>query len=195
EEEMIQEIETSIRAGYQKTNPFADFVIGDMSEDNYDRIDLHKNVVDEIILVSPSGKPMKREADLIDVWFDSGSMPYAQWHYPFSLPPAPSKGRGAFGYQTADKLNYELLAENAQKNKDNITLTEQIVWAALKGKKVEGYIFRTQHIVHNYIVDFVCVSRTVVVEIDGGYHNKYEGKEKDKERVHYLKDRGYAILR
>src|SRR5690606_8952245 len=82
-EELIQEIEKSIRAGYQKTNPFADFVIGDMSEDNYDRIDLHKNVVDEIILVSPSGKPMKRETDLIDVWFDSGSMPYAQWHYPF----------------------------------------------------------------------------------------------------------------
>lgn len=82
-EELIQEIEKSIRAGHQKINPFADFVIGDMSEENYDCIDLHKNVVDEIILVSPSGKPMKRETDLIDVWFDSGSMPYAQWHYPF----------------------------------------------------------------------------------------------------------------
>src|SRR5690606_7630317 len=62
---------------------FEGFVVGDMSEANYDKIDLHKNVVDEIVLVSPSGKPMKREADLIDVWFDSGSMPYAQWHYPF----------------------------------------------------------------------------------------------------------------
>lgn len=82
-EELIQEIEKSIRAGHQKINPFADFVIGDMSEENYNCIDLHKNVVDEIILVSPSGKPMKRETDLIDVWFDSGSMPYAQWHYPF----------------------------------------------------------------------------------------------------------------
>ncbi|PJR03572.1 isoleucine--tRNA ligase [Avrilella dinanensis] len=82
-EELIQEIEKSIRAGHQKINPFADFVIGDMSEENYDCIDLHKNVVDEIILVSPSAKPMKRETDLIDVWFDSGSMPYAQWHYPF----------------------------------------------------------------------------------------------------------------
>ncbi|HLV45656.1 MAG TPA: isoleucine--tRNA ligase [Flavobacterium sp.] len=82
-EELIQEIEKSIEAGYQKTNPFADFVIGDMSEENYDRIDLHKNIVDEITLVSPSGKPMQRETDLIDVWFDSGSMPYAQWHYPF----------------------------------------------------------------------------------------------------------------
>ena len=54
-----------------------------MAEENYDLIDLHKNVVDEIVLVSASGKPMKRESDLIDVWFDSGSMPYAQWHYPF----------------------------------------------------------------------------------------------------------------
>ena len=54
-----------------------------MSEENYAKIDLHKNIVDEIILVSSEGKPMKRESDLIDVWFDSGSMPYAQWHYPF----------------------------------------------------------------------------------------------------------------
>ena len=62
---------------------FDDFVMGDMSETNYDKIDLHKNIVDRITLVSPSGKPMKRESDLIDVWFDSGSMPVAQWHYPF----------------------------------------------------------------------------------------------------------------
>ncbi|MHC5200990.1 isoleucine--tRNA ligase [Myroides sp. LJL119] len=82
-EELIQEIEKSIKAGVQKTNPFQEFVIGDMSEGNYDKVDLHKNVVDQITLVSASGKPMKREADLIDVWFDSGAMPYAQWHYPF----------------------------------------------------------------------------------------------------------------
>ena len=62
---------------------FADFEVGNMSEDNYDKVDLHKNVVDKIVLVSPSGQPMHRESDLIDVWFDSGSMPYAQWHYPF----------------------------------------------------------------------------------------------------------------
>ena len=64
-------------------NPLADFEVGNMSESNYNTFDLHKHVVDKITLVSPSGKPMKREADLIDVWFDSGSMPYAQWHYPF----------------------------------------------------------------------------------------------------------------
>jgi isoleucyl-tRNA synthetase len=82
-EELYNEIEKSIAAGFQKENPFKGFEIGNMEESNYDLIDLHKNVVDEITLVSASGKPMKREADLIDVWFDSGSMPYAQWHYPF----------------------------------------------------------------------------------------------------------------
>jgi isoleucyl-tRNA synthetase len=82
-EELYNEIEKSIQAGYQKENPFKGFQIGNMSEENYDLVDLHKNVVDKIILVSDSGKPMKRESDLIDVWFDSGSMPYAQWHYPF----------------------------------------------------------------------------------------------------------------
>ncbi len=64
-------IEKSIAAGFQKENPFKGFEIGNMSEENYDLVDLHKNVVDDIVLVSPSGQPMKREADLIDVWFDS----------------------------------------------------------------------------------------------------------------------------
>ncbi len=82
-EELYNEIEKSIAAGFQTENPYKGFKIGDMSEANYDLVDLHKNVVDNIVLVSPSGKPMKRETDLIDVWFDSGAMPYAQWHYPF----------------------------------------------------------------------------------------------------------------
>jgi isoleucyl-tRNA synthetase len=82
-EELYNEIENSVAAGFQKENPFKGFEIGNMAEENYDLVDLHKNVVDAITLVSASGKPMKREADLIDVWFDSGSMPYAQWHYPF----------------------------------------------------------------------------------------------------------------
>jgi isoleucyl-tRNA synthetase len=68
-----------------KRKSFKGFEIGNMDEANYDLVDLHKNVVDEITLVSASGKPMKREADLIDVWFDSGSMPYAQWHYPLKI--------------------------------------------------------------------------------------------------------------
>lgn len=82
-EELKAEMELSVAAGMMEEAIFTDFVVGDFSEENYAKVDLHKNIVDEIILVSASGKPMKREADLIDVWFDSGSMPYAQWHYPF----------------------------------------------------------------------------------------------------------------
>ena len=82
-EELYNAIETSIEAGFQKENPFKGFEIGNMSEENYALVDLHKNIVDQITLVSESGKPMKRESDLIDVWFDSGAMPYAQLHYPF----------------------------------------------------------------------------------------------------------------
>lgn len=82
-EQLYNEIEKAVAAGVQDKNPFAGFKPGDMSEENYDLIDLHKNVVDSLTLLSPSGKPMKRESDLIDVWFDSGAMPYAQWHYPF----------------------------------------------------------------------------------------------------------------
>ena len=82
-EELYHAIEKSIEAGFQKENPFKGFEIGNMSEENYALVDLHKNIVDQITLVSPSGKPMTRETDLIDVWFDSGAMPYAQLHYPF----------------------------------------------------------------------------------------------------------------
>lgn len=82
-EELYNEIEKSIAAGFMTENPFKGFVIGNMSESNYELVDLHKNVVDKVVLVSDSGKAMKRESDLIDVWFDSGSMPYAQLHYPF----------------------------------------------------------------------------------------------------------------
>jgi len=82
-EELYNAIEKSVAAGVMESNPFAGFEPGNMSDENYDLIDLHKNVVDKIVLVSPSGKPMNRESDLIDVWFDSGAMPYAQWHYPF----------------------------------------------------------------------------------------------------------------
>ncbi|MDQ0476630.1 isoleucine--tRNA ligase [Chryseobacterium sp. MDT2-18] len=82
-EELMAEIQKSMDAGFMTQNPFANFEVGNMSKENYANIDLHKNIVDEIILVSASGKPMNRESDLIDVWFDSGSMPYAQLHYPF----------------------------------------------------------------------------------------------------------------
>ncbi len=84
-EELYNEIEKSVNAGFMKSNPYKDngFVPANYNKDNYEKIDLHRPYVDDIILVSESGKPMKRETDLIDVWFDSGSMPYAQIHYPF----------------------------------------------------------------------------------------------------------------
>ena len=84
-QELFDEIEKSVSAGVMASNPLKDngFVPGDYSQENYDKIDLHRPYVDNIVLVSPTGKAMKRETDLIDVWFDSGSMPYAQIHYPF----------------------------------------------------------------------------------------------------------------
>ena len=82
-EQLKAECDISVEAGIMAANPLESFEVGNMSDDNYSKIDLHKDYMDQITLVSPSGKPMNREADLIDVWFDSGSMPYAQWHYPF----------------------------------------------------------------------------------------------------------------
>ncbi|WFE82853.1 isoleucine--tRNA ligase [Parabacteroides chongii] len=84
-EELYNEIEKAVEKGYMESNPYKDrgFNPGEYNKDNYEKIDLHRPYVDEVILVSESGKPMKRETDLIDVWFDSGAMPYAQIHYPF----------------------------------------------------------------------------------------------------------------
>jgi isoleucyl-tRNA synthetase len=82
-EELKKEIEKSVAAGFMDKNPLEHFVPGDMTENNYHSFDLHRPYVDDIVLVSPSGKKMFREPDLIDVWFDSGAMPYAQFHYPF----------------------------------------------------------------------------------------------------------------
>ncbi|CAM4077331.1 isoleucine--tRNA ligase [Gillisia limnaea] len=96
-EELKAEIVKAIKAGVLEKDVFEGFEVGNMSEENYSLVDLHKNVVDQITLVAASGKPMKREADLIDVWFDSGSMPYAQWHYPFE-----NKDKVENGEKTAD---------------------------------------------------------------------------------------------
>ena len=82
-EQLYHEIEKAVTAGIMKGNPYKTFIPNDFSKENYDKIDIHRPYVDEIFLVSPSGKKMTRELDLIDVWFDSGAMPYCQWHYPF----------------------------------------------------------------------------------------------------------------
>ncbi|MDD6642427.1 MAG: isoleucine--tRNA ligase [Bacteroidales bacterium] len=100
-EELFEEIDKSVAAGFMKENPWPNFRVGDYSKENYDpkNIDLHRPYVDNIILVSASGKPMHRELDLIDVWFDSGAMPYAQVHYPFEAP------NSSEGWGTADFIS------------------------------------------------------------------------------------------
>ena len=197
-EELILEIKKSIAAGFQEINPYEGFEIGNLSDENYDFIDLHKNIVDKITLVSPSGKPMNREADLIDVWFDSGAMPYAQWHYPFS-PPQPSQRKGVSkiaGYQTARASLYPLLNELKLKNKDNPTEAEKVLWLSLNGKKLEEYKFRKQHIIDQFIVDFVCLDRKLIVEVDGGYHNRPDVIEAVAARTEILENEfGFKVIR
>lgn len=177
-EELKNEIQKSIAAGIMKEDPYAEFEVGNMSDENYAHVDLHKNVVDEITLVSANGNPMKREADLIDVWFDSGSMPYAQWHYPFEMPPKSPKG----GLVSPIK-------EKAQDRKKNPTQAESILWEFLKGKKLGGYKFRREHIIDEYIADFVCLDRKLIVEVDGGYHNDPEIRKNDEFRTQFLKEK------
>ena len=94
-EELFNEIDKAVAAGIMPSNPYRDkgFIPGDYSEENYNKIDIHRPYVDDIVLVSPTGKPMKRELDLIDVWFDSGAMPYAQQHYPFENKELVDSGR------------------------------------------------------------------------------------------------------
>lgn len=104
--ELKAEMQKAVKAGVLERDIFADFKLDDLSDANYDKIDLHKNVVDTITLVSKNGKPMKREADLIDVWFDSGSMPYAQWHYPFEEAPQAPKGERASNGKSPYKADF-----------------------------------------------------------------------------------------
>lgn len=196
-EELKDEMQKAVTAGFMREDIFSGFEIGNMSEENYDKIDLHKNIVDQILLVSKSGKPMKRETDLIDVWFDSGSMPYAQWHYPFEMPPkSPGGGLKKPEYQTARKSSYHLLKEKAKGRKNNPTEAEKILWEALKGKKLDGYKFRREHIIDEYIADFVCLPQKLIVEVDGGYHNNPEVKEKDAFRDAFLEENfGFRTIR
>ena len=109
-EELMAEIEKAIAAGLMNENPFKNFKVGDYSAENYavENIDLHRPYVDNITLVSPSGKPMKRELDLIDVWFDSGAMPFAQLHYPFNPTLTLPQGEGNSNAQSFEKGNKAL---------------------------------------------------------------------------------------
>jgi len=168
----------------------------------HNQVDLHKPMVDEIVLISPKGQPMKRVSDLIDVWFDSGAMPYAQFHWPFG-PLTPEGGTQAddkekdavIKWKTANPFSYKLLKDFAAKNRQNPTQAEEALWSVLSGKKLSGYKFRRQHIIDEAIVDFVCIAKRLVVEVDGGYHNEKEQQELDQARTEYLNILGYKVIR
>jgi len=164
--------------------------------------DLHRPYIDNVILVSDDGHPMHRETDLIDVWFDSGSMPYAQWHYPAPSPKGEtfstsSEAENAVQqlYETANPAAYKILKENARNHRDNPTPAEEKLWEALRAKKLAGYKFRRQHVIGNFIVDFLCLRKRLVVEIDGGYHDQAEVAEADVLRTKALDLYGFQVIR
>lgn len=201
-EELQKEITNAVAKGVMKDTPLAAFKAGDMTEGNYNTFDLHKPYADNIVL-ERNGKKLFREPDLIDVWFDSGAMPYAQLHYPFENKelvdgPSPSlpQGKGVSPkYQTARNSSYNLLKDLALERKKQQTESETILWNLLKGKQLGNYKFRRQHIIDEFIVDFVCLSKALVIEVDGGYHTKPEIIEADKLRTNILEELGYKVLR
>ncbi|MDP2336342.1 MAG: isoleucine--tRNA ligase [Bacteroidota bacterium] len=195
-EELMNEIDAAVSAGFMEKNIYEGFIVGNNSKDNYEKIDLHRPFVDDIFLVSSTGKKMFREPDLIDVWFDSGAMPYAQCHYPFSLPPAPSTGGGAgTPWNMADPFNYELLKEKSKEFRKFSTQAEAFLWETLRNKKLEGFKFRRQHFIDQFIADFVCLSKKLIIEVDGSIHSLPENQISDAERSERLNSLGYRILR
>jgi isoleucyl-tRNA synthetase len=195
-EELMAEIEKAMEAGFMTENPYKNFKPGNNSKENFENIDLHKPYIDNIVLVSPSGKKLFREPDLIDVWFDSGAMPYAQHHFPFEAPSSsPKGGVQAPKWQTARDSNYGLLKELAKKQKENPTDAEVFLWKNLKGGQTGGYKFRRQHIIDQFIVDFVCLEKHLIIEVDGGYHTLPEIEISDNERTEILNQLGFEVLR
>jgi isoleucyl-tRNA synthetase len=196
--ELKIEINKSVKAGFMKMNLLEGYTDHDNSAENYGQFDLHRPFVDEIVLVSPGGAKMFREPDLIDVWFDSGAMPYAQIHYMGSSSPALPKREGVKsspGYQTARASMHGLLKELADQKRKNQTVAEPALWEQLRGKKLENYRFMRQHLIDEFIVDFVCLEKQVIIEVDGGYHNDTELQKADNSRTEILESLGYRVLR
>ena len=172
--ELKEEMAKAVGAGVLEADIFADFEVGNNSEENYAKIDLHKNIVDEITLVSASGKPMKRESDLIDVWFDSGSMPYAQWHYPFEnreLIDAP--------------CHSELVSESKDENLKQVQVDKRAFPADFIAEGVDqtrGW-FYTLHAIATMVFDSVAyknvVSNGLVLDKNGHKMSKRLGNAAD----------------
>ena len=196
-EQLKKEIDSALAKGLMQNNPLAEFKVGDNSTKNYASFDLHKPYADNIVL-EKNGKKLFREPDLIDVWFDSGAMPYAQAHWPFSLSPTLSAigGEGERPqYQTASKFSYSFLKEKMAELKKNSTQAESILWEQLRGKKLADFKFRRQHAINEFIVDFVCLPKKLIVEVDGGYHSNPEIIEADTQRAEILNELGYKVIR
>ncbi|MGB7393851.1 MAG: isoleucine--tRNA ligase, partial [Pricia sp.] len=171
--ELKSEMAKAVEAEVLEKDIFADFKVGDMSEANYEKIDLHKNIVDKIILVSESGKPMRREADLIDVWFDSGSMPYAQWHYPFERGPETTNGSPNFS------AGQPLSADSLQ---PDTTIPYPADFIAEGVDQTRGW-FYTLHAIATMVFDSVAyknvVSNGLVLDKEGKKMSKRLGNAAD----------------
>ncbi len=168
--------------------------------------DLHRPYIDEIVLVSDDGQPMYRELDLIDVWFDSGAMPFAQFSHP--NPPKERElhsgasslwedrgGKKRFLYHTGSQEKAIKLLELAKQRRSNPTDAEKVLWVQLSGKKLDNFKFRREHPVDDFIVDFVCLTKLLIIEVDGGYHNEPDVKEADALRTKTLQDNGFKVIR
>lgn len=186
--------------------------------------DLHRPYIDDVVLFQ-NGKKMVRELDLIDVWFDSGSMPYAQWGFPGSLtsegganrdklPPPPEGGEasgstsghpfGAGGakldntysfFDTIDSKYAPFIRKEAQRMRHNPTSAEAMLWEELQNKKMHGFKFRRQHEIGRFIVDFVNITKRLIIEVDGGYHDSLEQQDYDAMRARLLFESGWKVIR
>src|SRR4030067_1801765 len=125
------------------------------------------------------------------------SVAYLEPYIRKAPPPAPSpKGKGdTFGWMTADPSLYDVLKEHAQKNKDNPTKAELVLWELLKGKQLENFKFRRQHIIGKYIADFICLSHKLIIEVDGNIHQIPENEESDEVRTKWLESKEFKVIR
>ena len=176
-EELYAEVEKSVAAGVMKNNPLKDkgFVPGDYSKENYDKVDLHRPYVDDIVLVNEAGEPMKRESDLIDVWFDSGSMPYAQQHYPFEGEIAPE------GLKATGKSEDEYRRELVTSTYEGIPVPPAYYPADFINEGVDqtrGWFF-TLHAISTMVFDHVAfknvISTGLVLDAKGNKMSKHVG--------------------
>ena len=181
-EELKLACDEAIKVGFMTKNPLVEFELNNMDKRNYESFDLHKNYVDEIILVSPKGKPMKREADLIDVWFDSGAMPYAQWHYPFENRELIDGGRHS---ETCTEQSRSIVSESKSENLKQVQVDQRAFPADCIAEGVDqtrGW-FYTLHAIATMVFDSEAyknvVSNGLVLDKNGQKMSKRLGNAID----------------